>query len=77
MTEQEYICAICGEVFKKQRSDKEALQEAVEVWGKEMATDPENAIVCNDCFKLIDPAIHPEKREAAIKEYYKKDRKTP
>ena len=43
-----YRCASCREEFEKGRSDEEAMQESVALFGE---LPPEQlAIVCDDCF---------------------------
>jgi len=43
-----YKCAICGGVFKKVRSDEDAMEELVKLWGNH--PEEELAVVCDDCF---------------------------
>ena len=45
----EYQCAICGNIYKKGRSDEEAEKEVKEIWGE--IPQNERAVICDDCFK--------------------------
>jgi len=45
---KEYTCTICGETFEKGWSDKKALQEANQIWGK--IPKEERVVICDDCF---------------------------
>ncbi len=72
LEDNEYYCEACAGVFEMGRSDVEALQEYIEVWGAEYANSEESAIVCDDCFKKIDPKNNPEKVKEVLDEFYKK-----
>jgi len=54
--ENEYKCASCGEIFEKDWSDEEALEERNEVFGN--VPDSECDLVCDDCYrKIMNPDI--------------------
>jgi hypothetical protein len=63
-------CALCGGKFTTTRPDGEALKEAIKNFGKLMATEDETDIVCDDCYQLILPSLHPETLAKAKKEFY-------
>lgn len=42
-----YVCAACGGIYEKTRTDKEAMGEAVELFGEREDLE----IVCDDCFQ--------------------------
>lgn len=67
----EYICAMCDELFHKGSSDEEATRGSVKNFGVEMTFQDKQLLVCDDCFKKIDPAQHPDKVQAALKEFNK------
>lgn len=49
----EYTCELCHETFERTRSDEDALAESRKLFGEvEMS---ELAIVCDDCFKKLEP----------------------
>ncbi|MCJ7776863.1 MAG: hypothetical protein MUP16_00895 [Sedimentisphaerales bacterium] len=52
-----YKCAMCGEIFEKGWSDKEALNESIQYFG-EISTE-DMVIVCDDCFNKINPSKFP------------------
>jgi uncharacterized protein with PIN domain len=62
-----YTCAMCKETFEKGVSDEEAIAEMESHFGK--VPIEELAVVCNDCYKLIDPATHPHEVETAIADH--------
>ena len=54
VTESTYTCADCGGTFTKGWSDAAAVAEAEREFGVKGAdTQPDMAIVCDDCYKLI------------------------
>lgn len=61
---KEYTCAMCGGVFETGWSDEEAKQEYAENFGPVISTHDEGVIVCDDCYNLIHPLLHPDKVEA-------------
>ncbi len=65
-----YTCACCGETFEKGRDDAEALAETKAIFGN--LRPEEMAIVCEDCYKLLDPANHPHMVEEAMAETLRK-----
>jgi hypothetical protein len=67
MKQNEYKCAICGNVYEKAYSDEEAMEECVELFG-EMSGD-DLLVVCDDCFEGIDPRDHKEELEKSKREY--------
>ena len=52
-----YTCEDCGGTFESERSDEEAQQEAVEIWGVR-GDDPGMALVCDDCFNAIMASLN-------------------
>jgi len=53
---EKYTCAACGGVFDKVTPDDKANAEALELWGvPDASNDPDMAIVCDECFKLVVP----------------------
>ncbi len=48
----EFKCAICGNIYKKEWSDEEAEAELKENWGENASID-ESDIVCDDCYKNL------------------------
>ena len=52
-----FKCAICRQTFRKTRSDQEALVETRRHFGEVPPEDLE--VVCDDCYREIDPATHP------------------
>ena len=64
----EYQCAHCGNVYEKGWTDEESKSEAEEIFGKH----PDDwkggqAVICDDCFKELDPRKHPTELENAKK----------
>lgn len=51
MKENEYKCELCKGVFKKTWTDKEALREMKDNFGKVPKKD--RAIVCDDCYNAL------------------------
>lgn len=62
----DFTCAMCGKTFKKARPDEEALAEARGIFGK--IRPEECAVVCEDCYQLVNPENHPHLVEKAMKE---------
>lgn len=56
-TTKTFVCDHCGGTFPfDDEDDKEAEAEALEIWGVAgAATDPDMAIVCDDCWELMKP----------------------
>lgn len=50
MKDNEYKCDMCGGVFEKSWSDKEAAKELEDVWGGKFEPD-DCGVVCDDCYK--------------------------
>ncbi len=48
---EEFTCSLCHKTYEKERSDEEAMEEAIDHFGEESMKDA--AVVCDDCFKLI------------------------
>ena len=68
MKTNEYKCAMCGNVYKKSWTDEEAKEEAKEIFGKHPDDwKDEQAVICDDCFKKINPAENKEELEKAKK----------
>ncbi len=57
-----FKCAMCGLTFRKARPDQEALEETRRNFGDVPPEDLE--VVCDDCYKEIDPATHPKELAA-------------
>lgn len=49
----QFKCEMCGGIFDKERSDEETQAEAQELWNIDKLPEEEQAIVCDDCFKII------------------------
>ena len=71
MKANEYKCAMCGNIYEKTRSDKEALKECEENFGLELTANDNLKTVCDDCFQKILPSKHPEKVLEAQREFKK------
>ena len=55
---EDYECAQCGGIFKRNRSNEDCIKEVEEnLTSGAMPEDPrgEYAIVCDDCYKLLVP----------------------
>ena len=53
---EQFTCEACGGTFDKVTADDTANAEALELWGvPDASTDPDIAIICDDCFKLVIP----------------------
>lgn len=51
MTEyNEYICAVCGEIFEKGQSDEDALEELNKNYPD--FSQEECELVCEDCYQI-------------------------
>ncbi len=61
-----FICEMCGQRFEKGRPDKEAMAETKEIYGRLL--DTELAVVCDDCYRKIDPSNHLHEVEEAMSE---------
>jgi DNA-directed RNA polymerase subunit RPC12/RpoP len=53
LKENEYKCAMCGNIYEKGWTDAEALVESENVFGK-ISTD-ELEVVCDDCWEKNRP----------------------
>ena len=69
MKKDEFQCAMCGNIYKKGRTDEEAHQECVENFGKDLAYNDDIVDVCDDCYELIKPSLYPEKIISAKLEF--------
>lgn len=49
---QAYTCAACKQIFFSDRDDEEALQEARQVFGKEIDREPLE-VVCDVCWEKM------------------------
>ena len=49
----EFWCDECGMIYNKRLPEDEAQAEALELFGITDVTDPEIALICDDCFKEI------------------------
>lgn len=68
MKANEYKCGHCGGVFKKGWSDDEAKLEAERNFGKHPDEwKDEQVIICDDCYTLMFPPMHPREVEEAKK----------
>ena len=57
-----YTCSMCGGVFESTWTPEERDAEAEEIFGKHPKDwKDESVSVCDDCFRLINPAGHPDK----------------
>ena len=66
LSNNEYQCARCGEVYEKGWTDEEADAEATKIFGKHPDQwKDEKAVICDDCFKEVVPADHPEELKYA------------
>lgn len=54
-----FTCAICQGNFEKARSDEVALKEMTDIFG-DIPSDELLAVVCDDCWEVINPRKHPE-----------------
>lgn len=70
LKEDEYQCGMCGNVYEKEWTDEEALQESEENFGVEMANNTDSDTVCDDCYKKIDPKEHPHQVLTAQQEHF-------
>ena len=70
MTDNHFTCAICKGAFEKGRPHEEAASEALETFGSDVVNNDEMLLVCDDCYKLIDPSNHPIELEIT-KEIFK------
>jgi hypothetical protein len=52
MNNNEFKCAVCEEIFKKDWSDEEAIKELCDTFGEEY-TEEECEVVCDDCYKKM------------------------
>lgn len=53
---EQFICEACGGTFDKDTPEDKANAEALELWGvPDASDDPDMAIICDDCFKLVVP----------------------
>jgi hypothetical protein len=48
--ETHYQCEMCGEIFKKDRSEDEAIAEAL---ANGFDLNDDIAVVCDDCYRLV------------------------
>ena len=69
MKKNEFKCAMCGNIYEKARSDKEAYQECVDNFGKQMIDYTELDIICDDCYQEIKPSEHQEEYLGAMEEW--------
>jgi hypothetical protein len=53
-----YECAMCRKVFETVTSHEEALAEMEFYFGP--VPEEERDIICDECYKKINPAEHPE-----------------
>jgi hypothetical protein len=63
----EYDCAMCGERFFKGAAEEEAVQEYKDTFMDDYRPE-ECAVVCDDCWKKINPANHPHRVEESVAE---------
>jgi len=65
-----YKCEICGGVFVEGWSKEEAKAEYLENFGKEIVENDEGVMVCDDCYKGVDPKTHPIALAKAKSKFY-------
>lgn len=65
---KEYICAECGGIFLTDWSDKDAMDEAREIWGQELY-ETRISIICDNCFNKLHKNVlnHLEERSSKSK----------
>jgi hypothetical protein len=69
MTDNEYQCAHCGNVYEKGWTDEEAEKEAAENFGKPTNEWRDNvAVICDDCYQKMNPKNYPELVEKVKKQ---------
>ncbi len=68
--DNEFQCHMCGNVYEKVCTDEEAMKECEENFGKEMANNADNAVICDDCYQKIDPKKHPHEVHMAQQEHF-------
>lgn len=57
----EFKCAMCGEIYTKDWSEEEAKKEAETIFGKPIEDwNGGAAVICDDCFNKVNPADNPE-----------------
>ena len=59
-----YECAMCGGTIEEVTPEADMLEEMRGHFGE--VPESERVIVCDDCYKAMDPATHPEEVQAAI-----------
>lgn len=55
-----FICAMCGKEFQSDRPDEEALKEYVDNFGADLVKADPGVVICDTCYKFIDPKNNPE-----------------
>ena len=62
-----FTCEMCGGTFAEGWTDEEALAEAKKHFGKSVIKE-EMATVCDDCYRRVNPELHPHLVEESVKE---------
>lgn len=60
MKANEYRCECCGGVFEATLTDEQVRNEAVANFGPEVMLPGEGVLVCDDCYKKMDPQNFPD-----------------
>ena len=71
-----YTCAMCGGTFVNETPEEERLAEVRSHFGQSIQKE-ETTVVCDDCYKRMDPAKHPHLVELAVQEHMADRRKQP
>jgi len=66
----QFQCSICLNIYDNLWADEEAMKECEDNFGVEMANNADNYIVCDDCYKQIDPKKHPQQVIMAQNEHF-------
>jgi hypothetical protein len=56
LDEHYFKCAACGGIFKKGRTDDEAMEACEKEFGRALS-DEESVLVCDDCWEEMKPVI--------------------
>lgn len=69
MKNNEFQCAMCGNIYINSWTDEEAEKECIENFGEEMAVKDNCAMICDDCYQKIKPSGHPQELREATEEW--------
>lgn len=64
MNSNQFQCAMCKNIYEKGRPDEVAFEETQAVFGNVRMEDCD--VVCDACFKAIEPANHPHLVEESV-----------